>query len=125
MATPPNQLNPSDYAPTTWAAYVAAYYAWQRGLSKTPPPDPPKESLLGKAGGAVAPAIAPITDVTGAITGAVNTVVKLVPRVLEAVVGIVLLAIAANAILKQTTGVDVAGTAKRAGKTAAKAAVIA
>ena len=71
----------------------------------------------------------PITDVTGAVTGAANTVVKLVPRVLEAAAGIVLLAIALNAVLKQTTGVDVAGTAARGAKkaagTAAKAAVVA
>jgi hypothetical protein len=81
---------------------------------------------LANAGAAV---VAPITDVTGAITGATNTIVKLVPRVLEAAAGIVLLAIAANVILKQVTGVDVAGSAVRATRrsatTAAKAAAVA
>lgn len=77
--------------------------------------------VLNNAAGAVT---APITDVTSAITGAVNTVVKLVPRILEAAAGIVLLAIAANVILKQLTGVDVAGTAVRTGKKAATAAAV-
>ncbi len=54
-----------------------------------------------------------INDATSAWTAAINTIVKLVPRVLEAAVGIVLLAVAANAILKQTTGVDIAGAAVR------------
>lgn len=65
---------------------------------------------------------APVTDVTSAVAGAVNTLVKLSVRLAEAAVGIVLLAIAFNAILKQTTGVDAVGSARKAGKTAAKAA---
>lgn len=63
-----------------------------------------------------------ITDVTGAITGFGNQLVKMLNRILEAITGIVLLAIAANIILKQTTGVDVAGHAIKAGKQTAKAA---
>jgi hypothetical protein len=66
-----------------------------------------------------------IPDVAGAITQATNTAVKLGMRLAEAAVGIVLLAIAANAILKQTTGVDVAKTAAKAGKKAATVAAVA
>lgn len=72
------------------------------------------KQVLGQAGQAL--------DVPGALTSLGNTLVKLVNRALEAVAGIVLLAIAANVILKQTTGVDVAGRAARAGKRAATAA---
>lgn len=68
----------------------------------------------------------PITGAAGAVT---DTVVKLTVRTIEAAVGIVLLAIAANVILKQLTGVDVARTtvraARRTGATAAKAAAVA
>ena len=71
----------------------------------------------------------PVTDVTSAIAGFGNQLVKVGLRLAEAAVGIVLLAIAANVILKQLTGVDVAGSAVRAGKqagaAAAKAAVVA
>lgn len=80
--------------------------------------------LGGNIGNAVGAATAPITDVSSAIAAAINTAVKLVPRVLEAAAGIVLLAIAANVILKQTTGIDAVGAAKKAGKTAAAAAVV-
>jgi len=66
-----------------------------------------------------------IPDIPGAITAATNTAVKLSIRFAEAAVGIVLLAIAANAILKQATGVDVAGTAVRTGKKAARVAATA
>lgn len=72
---------------------------------------------------------APVTDVTSAITSFSNTLVKLFTRLAEAAVGVVLLAIAANVILKQTTGFDAAGTAIRTGKraagTAAKATAVA
>jgi hypothetical protein len=81
--------------------------------------------LGGNISNAVGAINNPVSDVTGAIAAATNTIVKLAMRVLEAAVGIVLLAIAANVILKQTTGVDVAGTAKRAGKKAAVAAAAA
>ncbi len=77
--------------------------------------------LLGNATSAVTK---PITDVTSGIAAFTNTVVKLVPRILEAAVGIVLLAIAANVILKQTTGVDVVGTGVKVGKKAAMAAAV-
>lgn len=43
-------------------------------------------------------------------------------RALEAIAGIVLLAIAANIILKELTGIDAAGTARRVGTKAAIAA---
>ena len=70
----------------------------------------------------------PVNDVTSAITSFTNTIVKLWIRVAEAAVGIVLLAIAANAILKQTTGIDPAGSAigagKKVGKATATAAVL-
>ena len=78
-----------------------------------------------------------VAQIQGTISGvesnvvspAVNVAVKLTIRLAEAAVGIVLLAVAANAILKQTTGVDVARTARRAATktagTAAKAAVVA
>lgn len=65
-----------------------------------------------------------VTDVTSAITGATNTFVKLSIRVLEAAVGIVLLAVAFNAILKQTTGVDAIGAARKAGTKAAVTAAV-
>ncbi len=70
----------------------------------------------------------PVTDVTSAITAFANQVYKLTIRLAEAAVGIVLLAIAANVILKQTTGVDVARTTvrgvKKAGQTAGKVAAV-
>jgi hypothetical protein len=68
---------------------------------------------------------APVTDVTSAIAAAANTAVRLSMRVLEGAVGIVLLAIAANAVIKRTTGVSPAGEAVKAGKTAGKAAATA
>lgn len=66
----------------------------------------------------------PLNAASDAVKGIVDTAVKLVTRILEAAAGIVLLAIAANAILHQTTGVDVAGGVKKVTKTAAKAAVL-
>jgi hypothetical protein len=66
-----------------------------------------------------------IPDVAGSLTQFGNTLVKLSIRFAEAAVGIVLLAIAANAILKQTTGVDVAKTTAKAGKKAATIAAVA
>jgi hypothetical protein len=81
---------------------------------------------LGNAGAAVAePAREAINSATSAWTAAINTAVKLVPRILEATVGIVLLAVAANAILKSATGVDVAGTAARGVKRAGRAVPVA
>lgn len=77
---------------------------------------------------AKAVAAQPIAGVEQAIANFGNTIVKLSTRLAEAAVGIVLLAIAANVILKQLTGVDVAGSAvrttKKAGKAAATAAVV-
>lgn len=67
----------------------------------------------------------PVHDVTSAIAAVGNQLVKLGLRLVEAAVGIVLLAIAANAIIKQATGVDVAGAAVRAGKKTGKAAAAA
>jgi hypothetical protein len=73
----------------------------------------------------------PATGLAGAVTGPVNqlgtglaglnpvdkvlgAVGPILVRIGEVVAGIVLLAIAANVILKQTTGVNPAGAAKRA-----------
>jgi hypothetical protein len=53
-------------------------------------------------------------DVADKVLGTVGPVLV---RVGEVVAGVVLLAIAANVILKQTTGVDVAGGAARAART--------
>ena len=83
-----------------------------------------KGNLSNAIEGATDAVTAPISDVTTGIAAAINTAVKLVPRVLEAALGIVLLAIAANVILKQATGVDVAGTAARAGTKVAKTAAV-
>jgi hypothetical protein len=62
-------------------------------------------------------------DVSGAVANFGNQLVKLSIRFAEAAVGVVLLAIALNVILKQATGVDVAGSAVKAGKTAAAVGV--
>lgn len=101
--------------PQTWFGPFATQ-AQAQAFGSTHP------SLTDQAKAAVQ---APIQDLTGAVTAAVNTAVKLWVRVAEAAVGIVLLAIAANAIVKQTTGVDAAGAAARAGKTAGKGAAAA
>jgi len=60
-------------------------------------------------------------DVSGAVANFGNQLVKLAIRFAEAAVGVVLLAIALNVVLKQATGVDVAGSAVKAGKNAAVA----
>lgn len=72
-----------------------------------------------------------VTQAAGQVGGTLNPLntadavfAKLAPflvRVGEVVAGIVLLAIAANVILKQTTGVDVAGGTARAARRAASA----
>ncbi len=63
-----------------------------------------------------------VNGIPNAVTNFGNTLVKLVNRMLEAFAGVVLLAIAANVILKQVSGVDVAAKGLSAGKKAAKAA---
>jgi hypothetical protein len=59
----------------------------------------------------------PVTAVGSAVTGAASSVAgqvgAYVVRILEGVAGIVILAIALNVILKQSTGVDVASSAAR------------
>lgn len=62
------------------------------------------------------PSLNPITDAQTALS---STVGSYFVRGAEIVLGVVLIAIALNAILKQTTGVDVGGAAVRAGKIAA------
>lgn len=61
-----------------------------------------------------------VTDVGSALNTFTKTLAQIYLRTAEIAVGIVLLAVALNAILKQTTGVNVAATAKRAGVTAAR-----
>jgi len=94
---------------------VTAYYNANKAAH--PQWKAPTSNIIDQAGNTIDTAQAKAQQVvdsaTSAWTAAINTAVKLVPRVLEAAVGIVLLAIAANAILKQTTGVDVAGAAVR------------
>lgn len=86
----------------------------------------PTGNPIDQAGNAVDAAGQKVNQVvdsaTSAWTAAINTIVKLVPRVLEAAVGVVLLGIAGNVLLKQLTGVDVAGAAVRTAKQASKAA---
>jgi hypothetical protein len=96
--------NPGWKAPTGWKGNIS--------------------NALDTAGDAASAVTEPISDFTTGIAAAINTAIKLVPRVLEATLGIVLLAIAANVILKQATGVDVAGSAARAGTKVAKTAAV-